>query len=70
MMPSDAAKKSQDVGYEVLLHWREYFSVCGIRRKVDLLGSPKGRFVLFVHPTDDGWGRGQNDWGSLAVELN
>ena len=52
MMPSDAAKKSQDVGYEVLLHWREYFSVCGIRREVDLLGSPKGRFVLFVHPTD------------------
>ena len=52
MMPSDAAKKSQDVGYEVLLRWRESFSVCGVCREMDLLGSPKGRFGLFVHPPD------------------
>ena len=45
-------KKSQDVGYEVLLCWRESFSVCGICREMDLLGSPKGRFGLFVHPPD------------------
>ena len=45
-------KKSQDVGYEVLLRWRESFSVCGIRREVDLIVSPKGRFGLFVHPPD------------------
>ena len=45
-------EKSQDVGYEVLLRWRESVPVCGIRREVDLLGSPKGRFGLFVRPPD------------------
>ena len=42
-------KKSQDVGYEVLHHWRESVPVCSISREVNLLGSPKGRFGLFVH---------------------
>ncbi len=45
-------KESQDVGYEVPLHWQESVPVCvpvcGISREVDLLGSPKGRFGLFV----------------------
>ena len=45
-------EKSQDVGYEVLLRWRESVPVCGIRREVDLLGSPKGRFGLFVRSPD------------------
>ena len=45
-------KKSQDVGYEVLHHWRESVPVCSISREVNLLGSPKGRFGLFVHPPD------------------
>ena len=36
----------------MLLHWRESVPVCGIGREVDLLGSPKGRFRLFVHPPD------------------
>jgi len=46
-------KKSQDVGYEVLLCWRESVPVCGISREVNLLGSLKGRFRFFVHPPDD-----------------
>ena len=45
-------EKSQDVGYEVLLRWRESVPVCGISREINLLGSPKGRFGLFVHPPD------------------
>jgi hypothetical protein len=51
-MPSDAAKKSQDVGDEVLLRRQESVPIRGVSREVDLLGGPKRRFGLLVHPPD------------------
>jgi hypothetical protein len=67
-MPSDAAKKSSDMGDKVLLCWKESVPICGVRREVDLLGGPKRRLSPLVHFPDVIVLNGEED-GAMGICL-
>ena len=48
-------EKSQDVGYEVLLRWRESVPVCGISREINLLGKKDALAFLYILQISSCW---------------
>jgi hypothetical protein len=69
------------MGYEVLFSWCKLLPVCNVSGEVNLLGSTKRCFSLFVHLPDVGVLNGEDDqamgvweeegfWGMSSFELS